>query len=146
MSNNNNTAKDKKGDLKDDDLSELDKIKKENEELRSANRLRDAKDAVIDALTKAQARSPLLLWKSVQSDLEFDDKGSLKNLDTLIKGLKTDFEDQFGQPKPEGSVDGGAGQGGSSRNTLTIEQIKHMKPSEINENWKEVQAVMDAQK
>lgn len=121
------------------DLSELERLQKENEELRAANQLRDAKDSVVDALTKAGARSPELLWKAMKSDLEFDDKGWLKNLDALVTSAKSDFADQFGEPKPDGTIEGGAGQ--QTKDTgkgLTEEKIKAMTPQEINENWEEV--------
>lgn len=127
------------------DLTELERIKKENEELREANRLRDAKDSVVEALTKAGARSPELIWKAVKGDLEFDDKGNLKNLDTLVTGVKTDYADQFGEAKPDGGIDGGKGSGVTGTK-LTQEAIEKMTPAEINANWDEVQKVLSAPK
>lgn len=128
------------------DLTELERVKKENEDLRAANRLRDAKDSVTEALTKAGARSSELLWKTLAGDLEFDDKGNLKNLDALVTGLKTDYPDQFGEAKPDETIDGGAGQGGKGGTKLTKEAIEKMTPTEINENWEEVSKVLAAAK
>jgi len=126
------------------DLSENERLKKENEELKAANRLRDAKDSTIAALQKAGAKSPELLWKAIKDELEFDDKGSVKNLDALVTSAKSDFEDQFGEPKPDKTIDGGAGQGGKGGDGagLTEEKIKAMTPQEINDNWDEVKAAM----
>lgn len=124
------------------DLTELEKLQKENAELRDANRLRDAKESVVDALKKAGARSPELIWKALQGEIEFDDKGGLKNLDSLVTNYKTDFADQFGEPKPDQTIDAGAGQGGQPGTKLTEEAIKKMTPDQINENWAEVSKVL----
>lgn len=124
------------------DLSELERLQKENEDLRSANRLREAKDAVVEALSKAGARSPELLYKSIKGDLEFDDKGGLKNLETLVTGLKSDYEDMFGTPKPEDGIDAGKGQSGPTT-ALTEEKLKSMTPEQINElPWEDVSKVL----
>lgn len=124
------------------DLSELEKAQKRIQELESSNRLRDAKDSVVEALKKAGARSPDLIWKALQGEIEFDDKGGLKNLDALVSNYKTDFADQFGEPKPDTTIDGGAGQGGQPGTKLTEEAIKKMTPDQINENWAEVSKVL----
>lgn len=128
------------------DLSDLERLQKENEELKAGNQLRDAKDTVIAALTKAGSKSPELLWKAMKGDLEFDDKGGLKNLDTLVASSKTDFADQFGEPKPDSTIEGGAGQQEKgAAGTLTKEKLAAMTPKEINElDWKDVKAVMEA--
>ncbi len=126
------------------DLDENERLKKENEELKSSNRLRDAKDVAVEALKKAGSNSPELLWKVVSGDLEFDDSGKIKNLETLVTGLKTDYADQFGEPKPAEGIDAGAGggAGGQGVGKLTEESIKKMSPKEINENWEEVSKVL----
>lgn len=127
------------------DLTELEKIKKENEELREANRLRDAKDSVVEALTKAGGRSNELLWKAIKDDLEFDDKGNVKNLDTLLTSLKTDYADQFGEPKPGETIDGGAGGEAANAGKLTAAQLEKMTPQEVSKlPWDDVKAAMTA--
>lgn len=123
------------------DLTETERLKKENDELRAANRLRDAKDTVLDALKTA--KNPELLWKVVKGDLEFADDGKIKNLDALVKGLQTDYADQFGEAKPGETIDGGAGQQ-SIGSSLTEEAIAKMTPTEINANWDEVRKVLAA--
>lgn len=123
------------------ELSDLEKANNRIKELEAERRLTSAKDEVIAALTKANAQSPELLWKTLQGDLEFDDAGKVKNLDTLVTGLKTDYAEMFGEKKPEGGADGGAGQGGGET-TLTLEKVNKMSASEINENWDEVSKVL----
>ncbi len=128
------------------DLTENERLKKENDELRAANRLRDAKDDVVAALTKAGARSTDLIWKAIKDDLEFDDKGNLKNLDTLVTSLKGDYADQFGEPKPAETIDGGAGGGDTTKGKLTKEALAKMSPAEIQKlDWEtEVKPAMEA--
>lgn len=127
------------------DLSELEKAKKRIAELESAQRLTNTRDAAVEALAKAGARNPELLWKTIQTDVEFDDAGKPKNLEALVTGLKTDYADQFGEPKPTEGVDGGAGQGGKGGDTLTAEKLAKMTPAEINAlPWEEVSKVMAA--
>lgn len=125
-------------------LSEDEKLKAENEELRNSIRMRDARDAVGEALQKAGAKSPALLFKSVQDQLEFDDKGKLANLDTLVADLAKDFPEQFGTPKPEDGIDAGAGQGQKGI-SLTLAQLEKMTPQEIAKlPWDDVKAAMAA--
>lgn len=125
------------------DLSELERIRKENEDLKAANRLRDAKDEVVAALTSAGNKSPELAWNAIRGDLQFDDAGKLINSKDLIDGLKTSFPEQFGTEKPTGTIDGGAGQGPKG-STLTKAEIEKMTPDEINSNWAEVSKVLAA--
>lgn len=122
-------------------LSDLEKATNRIKELEGQTRLRDAKDTVVDALTKAGARSSDLLWKTLAADLEFDDAGKLKNLDVLLTGLKTDYPDQFGEEKPADSIDGGAG-GKGTGGKLTQAAIEKMTPAEINSQWDDVKAVL----
>jgi len=125
-------------------LSEDEKLKAENEELRNSIRMRDARDAVGEALQKAGAKSPALLFKSVQDQLEFDDKGKIANLDTLVADLAKDFPEQFGTPKPEDGIDAGAGQG-QKGTSLTLAQLEKMTPQEIAKlPWDDVKAAMAA--
>lgn len=123
------------------DLTELERIKKENEELRTANRLRDAKDEVVKALADAGNKSPELAWNAMRGDLKFGDDGKLLNAKDLIDGLKTSFPEQFGTEKPKEGIDAGAG-GGTGKTSLTLEQVQKMTPDEVNANWDAVQAVL----
>lgn len=123
------------------DLSELDRIKKENQELRDANRLRDAKDEVVAALTAAGNKSPEFTFNAMKGDLKFDDSGKLINSKDLIDGLKTNYPEQFGVEKPTEGIDAGAG-GGQAATKLTREAIEKMSHEEVNKNWDEVSKVL----
>ncbi len=133
----------------DEQRPELEQLQKQNDELRSQLRLRDAKDAVTAALVKAESRSPELLWKTLQGDLEFDENGQVKNLDALVAGLKTSYPDQFGSPEPApapvGSIDAGIGHD-QRKKALTKADIQRMTPDEINKNWSEISEVMSSGK
>lgn len=126
------------------ELSDLEKANKRIAELEADRRLTSAKEETIAALTKEGAQSPELLWKTMKGDLEFDDAGKLKNLDTLVTSLKSDYTEMFGEKKPEGGADGGKGQKGEE-GTLTKEKLEKMSPAAINElDWKDVSKVMAA--
>lgn len=123
------------------DLSEAEKKDAELDDLRTQLRLRDAKDDVVAALEKEGARSTGLMWNAIKSDLEFDDKGKLVNLTTLIKDLRADYPDQFGEAKPTDSIDGGKGQAGNG--LLTKDKLSKMTPREIAElDWEEVKKAL----
>jgi hypothetical protein len=123
------------------DLSEMDRLKKENQELKDAQRLSTAKGEVIAALTAAGAKSPELLFAASQDQLKFDDTGKLINVADITTALKASYADQFGTEKPEGSVDGGAG--ADTGGKLTIAMLEKMSPEEVNKlDWKEVSEVM----
>lgn len=127
------------------DLSEMERIKKENEDLRAANRLRDAKDEVLAELTKAGNNSPELAFRAIQGDLQFDEKtGKLTNAKDLIDGFKTSYPEQFGTAKPAGGVDAGAG-GGEKGAGVTQAQLEKMTPQEVSAlPWDDVKAAMTA--
>lgn len=110
-------------------------------ELQAGLRMRDAKDSVSVALEKAGAKATGLMWNAIKGDLEFDDKGKLTNLDSLVKDLQADYPDQFGIAKPGESIDAaGKTQAGEK---LTKEKLAKMTPAEINTlDWEEVKKVM----
>jgi|GEM_PF-6312051 len=126
------------------DLTELERLKKENADLQASNRLRDARDEVVESLGKAGAKSPALIFNSIKDQLKFDDAGKLINSKDLIESVKGDFPEQFGDEKPEGGIGGGAGQGGKgSGEKLTKEKLSVMTPAEVNElPWEDVSRVM----
>lgn len=127
------------------DLSENERLKQENEELKAGNRLRDAKDEVVAALKAAGNNSPELAFRAIQGDLKFDEKtGKLLNAKDLIDGFKTSYPEQFGTEKPGEGIDGGAGQGAGTAK-LTKEALSKMSPSEIQKlNWEDVKKAMAA--
>lgn len=126
------------------DLTELERLKKENADLLAANRLRDAKDEVVAALKAAGNNSPELAFRAIQGDLKFDDSGKLINAKDLIEGLKAGFPEQFGTQPPADGVDAGAGQGKKGP-ALTAAQLEKMTQQEISQlPWDDVKAAMTA--
>lgn len=126
------------------DLTELERLKKENADLQAANRLRDAKDEVVAALKAAGNNSPELAFRAIQGDLKFDDSGKLINSKDLIDSFKTSYPEQFGTPKPDDGIDAGAGQG-QKGTKLTAAQLEKMTPAEVAKlPWEEVSAAMAA--
>lgn len=124
-------------------LSEDEKKDATIKELQQTIRMRDAKDEVVAALEKAGAKATGLMWNAIKGDLEFDDKGKLTNLKDLVKELQAEYADQFGEPKPEGTVEGGAGQQTGGGSGLTKEKLATMSASDIKAlDWEEVKKVM----
>lgn len=126
------------------DLTELERLKKENEDLRNATRLRDAKDEVVAALKAAGNNSPELAFRAIQGDLKFDEGGKLINAKDLLEGLRAGFPEQFGTQPPADGVDAGAGQGKKGP-ALTAAQLEKMTQQEIAQlPWDDVKAAMTA--
>lgn len=123
-------------------LSEDEKKDAEINDLRTQIRLRDARDEVVAALEKEGAKGTGLMWNAIKSELEFDDKsGKVTNLKDLVRDLKADYPDQFGEPKPTEGIDAGKGQQQSEK--LTKEKLAKMTPAEINNlDWEEVKKVL----
>lgn len=131
-------------------LGETERLAKELEEMRDEVRMRDARDAIGEALRAAGARNPQLLFAAVRDQLEFDDAGKLKDLDALVTDLKATYPEQFGKeetkPVPPGSIDGGAG-GRDKPAGLTAAELAKMTPQEIAKlPWNDVKAAMVATK
>lgn len=124
------------------DLSELERLKKQNAELTESMRMRDAKEEVTAALTASGANSPALAFEAIKQSLKFDDAGKLVNSKDLIEGLKASYPEQFGTPKPTDGIDAGKGKG-DTKTKLTKEKLAAMSPTEINKlPWDEVSAVL----
>lgn len=128
------------------DLSELERLKKQNAELTESMRMRDAKEEVTAALTASGANSPALAFEAIKQALKFDDAGKLVNSKDLIEGLKASYPEQFGTPKPTDGIDAGKGKT-SDGAKFTAEQLAKMTPAEINKlDWTEVSTVLAAAK
>lgn len=126
------------------DLTELERLKKENADLTASMRMRDAREATIAELTAAGSNSPALAFEAIKGDLKFDDAGKLVNSKDLIEGLKTSYPEQFGTPKPTDGIDAGKGQQGGG-DKLTKEKLEKMSIAEIMQlDQKEVDAVLAA--
>ncbi len=120
----------------------LDELRRENEELKAAARLRGARESMKRELERAGARSPELLFEVVTGELEFGSEGELINAAALAAKLRAKFPEQFRVQRPTASIDAGAGSGARHRQ-LTADMLSRMKPSEIAKlDWAEVRAVL----
>lgn len=119
-----------------DRIAELERTLAERD---TALRERASYAAVVDAAARLGAAKPALLHKLIGSDIEFEDDGSPKNVDALVRDFlkaNPEFVSTAGRPT------GDAGQGARGKSTLTRDQIKAMKPEEVNARWAEVQEVL----
>lgn len=101
-------------------LTEEERIKSENDSLKRELQMTKAEANILKELKDAGAKAPKLLFDSKKGELEFDDKGNLKNLSELISTLKTDYADQFEPEKPAESIDAGAGQQNDKERAETL--------------------------
>jgi len=121
---------------------DVERLIAENESLKQAARMRDARDQISALLRSAGARSPELMFEAAKGDLQFADDGTLTNAEALIGQLRAKFPEQFGSFAPQPTIDGGAGSRHASA-TLTKETLARMKPIEISRlNWDDVRQVL----
>ena len=119
---------------------ELETLRRENEELRAAERLRNARSQVAADLERAGARSPELLFAAVMSELEFDEQGRVTNTADLVGHLRQSYPEQFEDQVRTHSIDAGAGRG---TRMLTGEALARMTPAEIATlDWAEVRSAL----
>ena len=120
--------------------AELDALRRENEELRAAERLRNARGSIAADLEKAGARSPELLFAAVMGELKFDERGQVANAADLIGRLRQSYPEQFEDQVRTRSIDAGAGRG---TQMLTGDALSRMTPAEIAQlDWAEVRAAL----
>jgi len=121
--------------------AEAQQLRAENETLKQVLRMRDARAALTDELKTAGARSPQLLFDSVQAEIQFDADGVPLNVAAIAANLKQKFPEQFGPDSPM-SIDAGAGRN-DQNNFLTRDALAKMKPAEIARlDWNEVRQVL----
>ena len=117
--------------------AEAERLRAENDELRNSMRMRDAHEALTKELNAAWARSPELLFASVQTEIQFDEDGRPANIAAIAANLKQRFPEQFGSDQPA-SIDAGAGRT-SQNNFLTRDVLAKMSPQEIARlDWNDV--------
>ena len=116
--------------LEERPADEIVALRAENEALRSAARVREARDRMTASLAAAGARSPELLFEAAKDLIQFGEDGSPQNAEALVADLKRRFPEQFGAFSPQPSIDGGAGAGGTAP-ALTKEALARMTPAEI---------------
>lgn len=122
---------------------EAERLRAENDDLKNAIRVREARDRIGDLLRAADAHSPELLFASVKEDLQFSDGGELQNAAALVDRLKRRFPEQFGpRPAAPASIDGGAGHLAPTR-FISAETLGRMTPAQIQKlDWAEVRRVL----
>jgi len=121
--------------------AEAEQLRAENDELRNAIRMRDAREALTNELNAAGARSPDLLLATVQDELQFDNEGRPANIAAIASNLKQKFPEQFGSGQPD-SIDAGAGRT-NQNNFLTRDALAKMTPQEIARfDWNDVRQVL----
>lgn len=118
-------------------LSDDERLKLENTELKRTIQMGKAETEVTKALEKAGAKAPLLLFNVKKGELQFDDSGKITNLTEIVDELKSEYSDQFGVEKPSQSIDAGAGTTTSGQ-PLTKAIIEKMSHKEIMEREKEI--------
>ena len=124
--------------------AELETLRRENEELKTATRLRDARESLAEELKRAGARSPELMFAAVMGELQFDNEGRVINSAPLISHLRRSYPEQFDDQVRTGSIDAGAGRG---TRMLTAEALARMTPAEIARlDWAEVKETLRAGK
>ena len=96
-------------------MTEDERLKAENEELKGSLRIRDAKDDFQAAIGKT-AKSANLLFSAAQNLFEFSATGKVTNMADVIKQLKADYPEQF--EVNSGSADGGTGKTPTPNNSL----------------------------
>ncbi|HMO82030.1 MAG TPA: hypothetical protein PKD24_14665 [Pyrinomonadaceae bacterium] len=128
--------------ITNDDPGQAETLRRENEELRHSIRLRDAREAMLAALTGKNAHSPELLFRAVADRIEFDEGGSPANVADLVGELLRAFPEQFGSVMKPAAIDAGAG-AGSPAVPLSAESLARMSPDEIRRlDWDEVRSVL----
>lgn len=122
--------------------TETERLRTENETLKKAIKMRDAREQISQSLLKAGAVSPDLLFDSATASMQFDENGKLINGAAIVEHLKKTLPEQFRNDRPpQGSIDGGAGRGSAAY--LTKESLSKMTATEIGKlDWQEVRRVL----
>ena len=120
-------------------IEAVEQLKTENVRLKATIRLSQAHRQITAELAKAGARSPELLFTSVQGDVQFGDDGTVQNTGALVSMLKAKFPEQFGSTAP-GSIDAGLK---PATSPLTASALAKMSSDEIARlDWDDVKRVL----
>lgn len=123
------------------DASMIQALQRENEELKTSIRDREAEYAIKRELESAGARSPNILTEFAKAKLQFDSEGKIVNSAAIVDGLRKEFPEQFGTDRFAGSIDGGAG--AIPKPALSKESLARMSPAEIAKlDWDAVRQVL----
>lgn len=104
-------------------LSEVERLKGENQSLKSTLRSREAERAVFDAVRGAGADDPEVVtaWIQAKLDLQYDDDGRITNLKEVISEARSRIPTRF--PKRPGSANGGEGKSGAQSVNQSINDM-----------------------
>lgn len=133
-------------------LSEDERLKAERDDALSQLRERDTRDSVIDKAGVAGVKNPRLFYNAYKSELEFDDKGNIANLQDVLETAKSESPELFSisapppAPAPAGSADGGAGNNTPVAGLYSREELNKLSAAEINADWDKVQKSLMALK
>ena len=120
-------------------IEAVEQLKTENIRLKATIRLSQAHRQITAELAKAGARSPELLFTSVQGDVQFGDDGTVQNTGALVSMLKAKFPEQFGSTAA-GSIDAGPK---PATSPLTASALAKMSSDEIARlDWDDVKRVL----
>lgn len=126
-------------------LSEDERTKAELAEARQKLQERDNRDFVQEKAEKAGVKNPKLFYNAYKSELEFDAKGKITNLNDVLETAKAESPELFQiAQKQQGSADGGSGK--DTPTTLTKEQIEKMSPAEVAANMEAIDKFLASQK
>jgi hypothetical protein len=104
----------------------------------------EAQDAAIEKLfkeSKANEKVIGLLAKSVdRSAIKTDDKGAITNGAEIVEAAKKSYPDLFVTQTESGASPAKPAPAAPAGKHYTIDEIKAMKPEDINANWADVQA------
>lgn len=121
---------------------EIEALRRENEELKHAARLKTAQEGMLAELGRYGAISPELLFNSIRAEIQFDEEGKPANISALVAHLKKSFPEQFNSSGAAASIDAGAGASVNGR-PLTADMLRRMSPSEISRlDWAEVRQIL----
>ena len=122
---------------------DLEKLKIENEQLKTTIRVSEARRQITAELQKAGARSPKLLFASVRDDLQYADDGTLQNAAALVAKLKADFPEQFRSDNAAGSID--AGTSTAAKAPISKASLSRMTADEIAKlDWADVKRALSS--
>lgn len=124
--------------------AELEKLRRENMELKQVMRMRTAGERITRELADAGARSPELLFETFKGRIEFDEEDQPLNATQLIRDLKKMYPEQFENTPPLRQIDAAAG-ARAKQTLLTHKSLSKMSPQEIAQlDWAEVRSILAA--
>ena len=95
---------------KSKELTELERLKAENQELQTKVQLATAFEGFEKAAVKAGARNVRGLFKLLRDEMEITSRGEIKDLDVLLKQAKAEYPEFFLQASQQANNDFGAKQ------------------------------------